>query len=40
MPAELPETSATGFKGLLIALIAAIATYDAVYFAQGKRRYE
>ena len=40
MPTELPETGATGFKGTMIALIAALATYGAVYFAQGKRRYE
>ena len=42
VPMELPHTGpadAGSPKGLFLALIAAIATYGAVYFAQGKRRY-
>lgn len=39
LPAQLPETGSSA-KGILVALIAAISTYGAVYFAQGKRRYE
>lgn len=43
LPIELPHTGPTeagSTKGLLLALIAAVATYGAVYFAQGKRRYQ
>lgn len=43
LPIELPRTGPTeagSTKGLFLALIAAIATYGAVYFAQGKRRYD
>lgn len=46
-PAKLPQllphtgpSDTTSARGLLLALIAAIATYGAVYFAQGKRRFE
>ncbi len=43
LPAELPHTGPAqdgSAKGLLLALVAAAATYGAVYFAQPKRRYE
>lgn len=43
LPQLLPHTGPSDTstpQGLLLALIAAIATYGAVYFAQGKRRYE
>lgn len=43
LPAELPYTGpaeAGSAEGLLFALVAAAATYGAVYFAQPKRRYE
>ncbi|QQS22055.1 hypothetical protein IPM09_00695 [Candidatus Saccharibacteria bacterium] len=36
-PVELPHTGSTG-SGLLVALIAAIATYGAVYFAQPRKQ--
>jgi hypothetical protein len=39
VPAELPETGA-GFNFLSIVLLAALAAYGAVYFAQPKRLYE
>ena len=43
LPQLLPHTGpsdTTSPQGLLLALIAAIATYGALYFAQGKRRFE
>ena len=43
LPLELPHTGPTDTstpKGLFLALIAAVATYGAVYFAQGKRHYD
>ncbi len=43
LPALLPHAGPTDTstpKGLFLAIIAAIATYGAVYFAQGKRRFE
>lgn len=43
LPALLPHAGPTDTstpKGLFLALTAAIATYGAVYFAQGKRRFE
>lgn len=43
LPQLLPHTGPTDTttpKGLFLALIAAVATYGAVYFAQGKRRFE
>ena len=42
-PSQLPQagpSDSTGWSGLLIAVVAAIATYGAVYFAQPKRQYE
>ncbi len=38
VPAELPETG-TSWNGLVVALVAALSTYGAVFFAQGKREY-
>lgn len=43
LPAELPHTGpsdASSPQGLFLALIAAVATYGAVYFAQGRQRFE
>lgn len=37
-PIELPHTGASD-NGIVIALVAALATYGAVYFAQPKRHY-
>ena len=38
LPTELPQTGPSeSWRGLLVALTAALATYGAVYFAQPKR---
>jgi hypothetical protein len=40
MPTELPETGAKGILNIWITLLAALATYGAVYFLQPKKRFE